>query len=195
MTDDDETRQLIREWLAAILREREWTIEKLAVESGVSAPTLSRAMNLRGKHTMSLTSAVAIATATGFGLPVALAHQGAHLRDDVVPIAPKDADKSLPARVIERDVASRVLDLLGYMPGDHLRIDQAAVPRDHDVVVANTRDVETGRPRLILRQLDGQFLLTRSTDPDLQLTPVLVSSEGPRIAGVVVRCARQRGHK
>lgn len=187
---DDDIRPVIRDWINLVLDRTGWTIEQLRHQSKVSASTLNRARNMTGESTMSLTNAIAIARATGCGLPKELG-LFVETPEDVLSL-PNVVGLSRDEATTKYEVRSRVLDLLGLVPGDELTVDKSAKPRDRDVVIAATRDVRTGSERVLLRQLDRDFLVTRTSDPNLHNTPILMSSDAHRIDGVMVRCTRQR---
>ena len=84
---------------------------------------------------------------------------------------------------------SRALELVGYLPGDLLIVDSAAVPARGDVVFA-----EIGATEFVFRIYEPPFLTAASHDERFR-RPIIVDSLNVHIRGVVTGSYRSRGRQ
>lgn len=113
--------------------------------------------------------------------------------EDLVPFEP-----SLP-RLPERPplgtgrwtVASRALDLAGFLPGDVVEFDLSDDrPRAGEVVVAQLYDVD-GSGRTVLRLCEPPYLVVQTGDPSIPRRPVEIGPQAV-VMGRFLRMTRER---
>jgi len=76
---------------------------------------------------------------------------------------------------------SRVLDLVGVLPGDVLEFELGTPPRAGDIVVAQVYDSEAAAAKTVIRLYQPPVLITHSTDPNLGNRPLLIDAAEVRV--------------
>lgn len=196
-----EMKDTVTRWLQRVLAEKKWDAAELARRSGVSASTLSRALNPDDKIVLNTLSMLKIARITGInppGMP-AMPRAGS-LRSSVGGFAEAEAEpfEGTPAMPDEADnvdhwtLRSRAIDALGYIPGDIVAVDRRAAPRAGDIVQAQLYGSGGADAETVFRAYDPPYLVTRALDPMAHRKPVAVDGERALIVGVVVALWRRR---
>lgn len=106
----------------------------------------------------------------------------------LVSLALKDRNNAASWRL-----RTRALELRGYLPGDVLVSDAAAVARAGDAVVAQVYDLRTGSAETVFRVLEPPYLMPASSDPGFR-KPLLIDNERVIVMGVITQAFRSNGH-
>lgn len=200
----DNTRRKQLAWLQAIYDETGWNQSGLAKRAGISHATLSKFRNDADAVAVLDTSSVAKIAAVS-PIPHYEAQQstypegfhegeaeelGAEAHDG--PMGRAITAMRYGAQALDPWVMrSRVLENIGYLPGDVLMVDLSVLPNEGDVVCAQISDrrgnVETAfrvyhRPYLVAASGDKRFLKPLLIDDHVQIMGVVVASLRPRLS-------------
>lgn len=192
-------REGVREWLEMLVRRYDLSPRAMAIKADVAPSTIYRALEKDGAFVMSTTILSKIAAALGEAVPdfggdarapagmgfaeaEAAPYIGAMTPFPVVP----EAHQSIWR------IANSALDLEGYKPGDFALVDMTIQPEPGDVVCAQVYNFERRAPEAVLRLYHPPYLLTRSTDPRVDIRPLYIDGERVVVVGVVVRSTRER---
>lgn len=183
MHDDND---LIRHWLTDVMRRTGLKATPLAKRAGLAPSTLIRALDEQNPSMLERRSIAKIAETYGVPEP---GRQLLGMNDDLLPYEQTGdtADQITPDQY-RRVIGTRVLDLIGYVPGDILLLDMSEPATEGDVVDAQVYD--RSGASTVLRYYDPPYLVTRSTQPELTAKPLLVDAERVRIAAVVILAQR-----
>ncbi|RJG46475.1 XRE family transcriptional regulator [Mesorhizobium sp. DCY119] len=90
-------------------------------------------------------------------------------------------------------VASRALELAGYLPGDLLEFDLGGRPSRGEPVVAEVRN-ETGEVSSVLRLFQPPVLTAHTADPTIDARPIQLDPAEARVKvlGAFIRMVRER---
>jgi transcriptional regulator with XRE-family HTH domain len=192
-------RDIVREWLQAIMDRHGVSQRQLALRAGVSPATINRAMDETGDFVMTTSVMSKISDAFGEPLPAALARPApgrpagfseSDLAAYVGPAGP------LPARAEPNHgrwrITTRALELEGFRAGDVLDFDLGLKPEPGDVVVAQLYNMQRGTADTVLRVYWPPYLVTRSSDEAIDQRPLYVDDERVKIMGTFVRMVRER---
>jgi phage repressor protein C with HTH and peptisase S24 domain len=86
---------------------------------------------------------------------------------------------------------NRALDLVGYLPGDIVIVDDAVTPRARDIVVI-VRIEQAGIGEALIRMYDPPYFLTETADANARKKPLLMDHDRFAIIGTVVQLVRYR---
>lgn len=189
------SREIIRSWIADIERRFHVSRNELAQRAGVKPSTVYRWFDDRFGHMPAFSTLQQIADAFGVELPgtssaATPAVQG-FAEGDAAPWE-GPPDEELQPNQSDKLIATRALELIGYLPGDVARLDMSVPPRPGDVVFAQVYDLDRGVAQTRLRLYDPPFLLTRSLDPAIDGKPLYVDGARVAIVGPVVKLTRLR---
>jgi lambda repressor-like predicted transcriptional regulator len=104
---------------------------------------------------------------------------------------------AIEAFIDERDsvdpwvIKTRILEMIGFLPGDIAFVDLNGVPHAGDVVYAQVYDWRTMTAETIVRIFEPPFLVSASLDVKSR-KPTLVDSDNVVIKGVVIGMIRPR---
>lgn len=184
MQDDN---ALIRDWLTDVMRRTGLKATPLARRAGLSPSTLIRALDDQNPSMLERRSITKIAQTFGVAEPGAGVATG--MAEDLLPYRETAQPRvDIKADQYLRVIGSRVLDLIGYLPGDVVLLDMSETAAEGDAVDAQVYD-RSGADT-VLRYYDPPYLVARSTQPELAAKPLLVDGERVRIAAVVVYAQR-----
>ncbi|MGI2031968.1 LexA family protein [Rhizobium panacihumi] len=179
------------DWVASILASKHWTPHRLAVEAGLSPSALNKFLkDPTGTRTLNSYSVEKLVAASGMALDGMIAtppRQGVDAEAKLVP-AP-DRFKDMGNVVSFWEVCTRALELVGYVPGDILVVDESLDARPGDIIVAKVFD-RSGNSEFIVRIYEQSYLRAATTDPDV-MVPILMSKD-VQICGVMVHSVRNR---
>lgn len=190
----DLSRATITAWIDAIRIRFRVEIPEIAKRAKVAASTIYRWFDESHQFNASLTSLSKISTAFGVPLPGSEPVVQGFQEGDAQRIL-DDLPAALKAENDNQGVwrlATRALELAGYLPGDMLLVDMTVPPRTGDVVCAQVYNLDRGTAETRIRVYEAPFLTTRTMDPTAADRPLYVDNERVRIAGTVVRSLRVR---
>jgi transcriptional regulator with XRE-family HTH domain len=186
-----------RAFILKILKDNNWTANKLASEANVSKGTISRALN-DPRFVTSMTTIDKIARAANIQGPAPDAKPanspGMREPEAVYLAAPADLPEQLTpdnTQAVWR-LASRAAELAGYMPGDYLLVDSAAVPVAGDLVCVQIVDQGSGSAETVFRIYDPPYAVVRTMDAAISQKPQIVDQDRVSIWGAVVKSLRIR---
>lgn len=187
-------RDEVRAWLRSIEQRHQITLPAIAKRADIRHSTLYRWFDDEQYFIPSYAKIRAIADAFGEPMPGEAQPQAPVLQEgDTSPyVGPPLFDQSLTNNQVDKVVACRSLELIGYMPGDIIRMDAAIAPREGDAVVAQVYDRGLGYAVTRLRQWESPHLVTRTMDPANARQRLLVDGVNVAIVGTVVRSLRIR---
>lgn len=201
MTDiAEETRAEVRTWLLRVKAATGWSWTKIARTAGVAPSTLTKAVKPDHPHAMSTTTLTKISRGTGVPMPPDLGAPATEgfTETEAAPYIPEgrpDIDRLLAeytgddANLVPWELATRALELAGYLPGDVVVLDMGATPRPGDIVCAQVYDFAHDTARTIWRRFDPPYLIPATTDPGAQKPEQL---DRAKVKGVVVMSLRPR---
>lgn len=189
-------REQTRMWVRGILDHLQITPTELARPAEIAQSTLTRFLyQPEHPHDLSRRTIAAIARVAGTE-PFTTPSNG-QATSEVVELTELDSGDSIWRALLKNDrpsntiqthiMKSRALELAGYLPGDLLIVDSAAVPARGDVVFA-----EIGAMDFVFRIYEPPFLTAASHD-DRFRRPIIVDSLTVHIRGVVTASYRSRG--
>jgi hypothetical protein len=191
-------REQTRAWVRGVLEHLKITPTELARRADIAQSTLTRFLyQPEHPHDLSRRTIAAIARVAGtepFTMPAA-----GPAPSEVVEITDIDDGDTIWRALLKTDrqsntiqthiMNSRALELVGYLPGDLLIVDSAAVPARGDVVFA-----EIGATEFVFRIYEPPFLTAASHDERFR-RPIIVDSLNVHIRGVVTGSYRSRGRQ
>lgn len=196
----DKLRDAVREWLLMIMDKHSVSQRQLGLRSEVSPTTINRALDENGTFVMSTTIISKISAHFGEPPPSALGTVSPQSRSpassdgDLTPFA--GALAGLPPKTETNHyrgrVTSDVLNLEGFRPGDLCDFDTGVKAEAGDIVVAQHYQLRGGQPETVLRLYQPPYLLTRSTNLEIDPRPLYVDNERVVIIGTFVRLVRER---
>ena len=194
VTQQDEQREKVREWLDKLQRKYRVSPRAVATRSGVAPSTIYRWLDEDAPFVMSLSKLTQVANAFDEPLPEGLggtqAGRASSGEGDLEPLkGDEETDGVRPSRWI---VTSEALSLEGFRPGDIIDFDMGTEPTTGDVVIAQIFDLRRGVPETVLRLFQPPFLLTRSMDQRIDPKPEYVDNERVVVLGRFARMRRER---
>lgn len=196
------TRQRQLSWLQAIQEETGWNQSELARRAGISHATLSKFRNDPNNaallDTAIVAKIVAVSPIPHYELQVSTFPDGFQEgeAEEVTgepysgPMARAIAAMRHGAQALDPWVLrSRVLEYLGYVPGDVLMVDLSLLPSEGDVVCAQVSD-RRGRVDTAFRVFHPPYLVAATGDKRF-LKPLLIDDH-VAVMGVVVTSLRPR---
>jgi hypothetical protein len=195
----DRDRETIRDWLRGIETRHGVSPRQIGTRSGVAPSTVYRALDDDGDFVMSFSIMSKISNAFNEPMPGAqgiLARVGFGEGDlvryeDPPGIEPRA--KALGIKHLGRwKITSEALNIEGFKPGDVLDFDLSLPPERGDIVVAQVYDLKHGSAETVLRLFQPPYLLTRSSDPRVDVRPLYVDGENVVVMGTFVSMQRFR---
>lgn len=180
----------ITAWLQRVLVTTGWDAAELVRRSGVSAPTLSRALNAEDKHVLNSTNLLKIAHASGIAPPTAPGGAklaGLHERE----CEPYTGPIAFPGETDTLDrwqIKAMTLAAIGCFPGDVLLVDRARQGQASDIVLAQL--YRPGGADTVFRFYDPPYLVTRAASQEHHAKPELVDGQRALIMGVAIQLWR-----
>lgn len=194
---DEATRSELRDWLAKVVKKTGMAPTRLANHIGVSPSTLTRPLNdPEYESVMSTTTISKLVAVSGLPAPASLGGNDTPGmgESEVARYSPQASENtSLSVQnnaESEWVVQTMMLDLDGYLPGDHVIVNLNEAPRSGDVVLAQIYS-EQGTAETVFRRYEAPFLVTHTTQRHMP-KPVFVDNERAVIMGVVTRSWRFR---
>jgi hypothetical protein len=191
-------RQILCDWIDTIKARFHVEVADIAKRTAppISPSTIYRWMDPNYAFNPSLTKIRMIARAFDVPLPRLQgieALQGV-TESDVVPLGEGEDYGGL---VVSENqacwrITSRVLELVGYRPGDIVLVDTKVIPRADDIVCVQMYDFEASAAKTRFRVYHPPFVATATMDPKLHEPPILIDSKRAVIVGTVVRSVRVR---
>lgn len=191
------TQEAARAFIRRVMEIKGWTANRLAKEAKLSTATVHRALNdprfvtststldrisKAGGVSWQLTAARS-STAGGFAEPEAQRYTAEQIKWGHLDITGNEAAWVL---------ATRAVELAGYLPGDHLLVSPDATARAGDLVCAQVYNLQLDTAETVFRVYDPPYLIPRTMDPSISSKPLLVDNERVMIWGVVLKCLRVR---
>lgn len=196
MADENREKRELAEWFNANRDRTRISYARLAREAGVGVATLHR---MSGKSTESTTFPKLPhikAVARVFGVaPPPLFQDGDSLstgfQEDGATRLQETRGEAFDPNISEWEVRDDAMRLMGYLPGDKVRVDASLAPRDGDAVIAQlySPDHMTAQTALRLFRAPG-YVLTASPDP--RVTDAREVGKNALVMGVVVHSWRDR---
>ena len=186
---------IIRAWLESVIRLSGRKPTPFAKKCGIAPSTISRALDSENPTELDRTSITRIVSTFGVAGPQLWGLAGGFAEPELEAIrldVPLFAGDPLTENQYIKRVNSRALNLVGYMPGDELRLDMSVAPMPGDIVEAQIYDLARGTAHSALRQFDPPYLVTRTTDPQLMTRPEYVDGQRVKIMAVVTKALRGR---
>lgn len=197
LQQQQQLRESIRLWLNAIMEKHRTTARQIAVTSGVAPSTVYRALEPDGDFVMSTTIMAKIAKQFGEAMPAGMAQQQAMGNPGFSDRDAVEFEGELPTLTAKAGtdryrvkIMSDVLNLEGFRIGDIVEFDMAREPAAGDIVAAQKHMTQRFGAETVLRLYRPPYLLTRSSDPLVDPTPLLVDNISVRIVGVFRRLVR-----
>lgn len=199
----------VRQWLEAILKRHDIKPRQLALTAGVAPSTIYRALDENSDFVMSTTVAAKIARHFGEPPGYSIARGAAQAQIDGRGAAQLQIAGLSEGDVAEYDgdmpqmsekpgnhryrarITSDVLNLDGFQIGDIAEFDLSREPRPGDIVVAQKYHTNRFGAETVLRRYQPPFLITRSTNPAIDATPLLVDNQTVLVMGTFVRLTRE----
>ncbi|MHA7882786.1 hypothetical protein [Nitratireductor rhodophyticola] len=179
--DEETTRELLRRLVADF-----GGPTAVATLSGVPLPSLKRYIS-GATRKIPLEVLEKVATACAVPVDTLIPARKSGLIGEAEPFAQKVA--SLQAQR-PWTMRARSLDLAGVLPGDLMWFAENTTAGTGDVVLAQLSDDDSGSVATIVRQVRGEYLLTRSSDPESEQTPISLNDKRLQIVGVLVDLRR-----
>jgi hypothetical protein len=192
----DQEAKAIRAWILDLLHKTGLKPTPFAKEVGLAPSTLMRAISETNPTSLERRSIKKIVEKynvqwpqlsggqpTGFGEPELLDF---HLD------APLFGGMPLEANQYVKEVNTRAVELLGYLPRDRVLFDMSSTPTAGDVVQAQVYSLVSREAETVLRYYDPPYLVMRTTDPSLSQKPLPVDGERVKIMAVAVKMIRER---
>lgn len=158
---------------------------ELIARTGMPASTIYRWFKPELNHIPSHASVLRIANALGVDPPGSTRVSGQDRSGVTMTGQEAEAEQSWWI------VNGRSLELLGYLPGDSILLDETLSARPGDVVIAQLYDPQGGA-RTEARMFDTPFLVTRAVRDEDGDKPRFADGQTARIVGVVTRLVRER---
>ena len=186
----------LQEWLSAVCKKVNMKPTPLANHIGVSPSTLTRPLNDPNySGTLSTPTIAKLVSLSGIPAPASISGiESPGFNDgEIVHFDRGNADISmLSATSNAQDiwtVCTDLLDLEGYLPGDHVVIDMNESPRRGDIVMAQIYHGDSAET--VFRKFDPPFLVASTTNRKAP-KPVYVDNEHVVIMGVAMSSWRTR---
>lgn len=197
MHDPDTPKQQASRWLQEVLSHTGWNAARLAREAGLAPSTISRGIDPDSKFVPTIPTLQAVARAAKMAPPAELdpsmPQPGLAEAEIVVIEAIKQwCGLTLTPNQWVARVTSRVLDLLGLLPGDEVLLDQAETAQSGDIVCVQVYNLERGNADTVLRRYDPPYVTTETTDPVARARPLLIDNERAKVMAVMIRMTRLR---
>lgn len=190
--------QQSRDWLLFVIDSTGMTANAIAMKAGVSASNLHKLLkNSDWKHPLSDKVKIKISQATGVPLPsgsVAMPARPGFAEPELVAYRTANEQPSFRAEKNGQDIwtiQTAVLDVEGYLPGDHVITDLNVTPHKGDIVVAQIYN-DRGTAETVFRKYVPPFLLASTTRREDIPEAVLVDNKRVTIMAVVLRSWRDR---
>lgn len=195
-------KEIVAAWVRDVIRQTGIKATPLAKAAGLAPSTLLRTLDPENPGYLDAASIGKIVKK--FGMPPPDLFGGASSRTGAPSGFPEPelreldapaqsfAGVSLTPNQFVRAVATRALELAGYLPGDLVLIDMALAPGADDVVIAQVYNLERGTAETVLRAYDPPYLVVRTADPRCRAKPLLADGTQVKIMGTVVRALRLR---
>lgn len=202
MAVDDEIRESLlkqsREWLRMVIDSTGLTANALAKKANVSASNLHKLLyNPDFTHPMSEAQKIKISRATGIDLPGGNAVPALSRGFNEPEVMPYRGPTGIPSQRSDENgrdiwtINTDMLDIEGYLRGDHVQTDLNVTPRRGDIVVAQIYG-DKGTAKTVFRKYDPPYLIASTTHREEAPKPVVVDNERATIMGVVIRSWRER---
>jgi len=199
--DIDALQGLVSTFIKKVRQVRGWSQNQTAQKAEVSKTTIGRNENPPDdyRYVMSTTSLRKLSKASGIPLPqdlldvlngsggpMGFAEEVNQLFDDAVPpeLEIETADQSV------WEIQGRGLEMLGYMPGDMVKVDRTVAARAGDAVCAQIVDEMRGTAETVFRAWRPPYLVTETWDPAAKRDPLAINPDN--IVGPVVLALRVR---
>lgn len=202
-SDADIRESLIREsraWLQAIIDSTGKTANAIATEAGISASNLHKLLKPgRAAHPLTETTKTKITRALGIASPAGIqpSRPIGFREPEAIPYREPARHPAEHSTQNGRDIwllQTLMLDLEGYLPGDHMVVDLNATPRKGDIVVAQIYG-PSGNAETVFRKYLPPFVIANTTRRESAPDPMLVDGKNVVIMGVVISSWRDRPAK
>lgn len=183
----------IRRWLQDVMRRTGKKVTPLAKDAGIAPSTLIRALDETNPTSLSRATIAAICARYGVAgpdEPNAPRQAGGFAEADIQALEqqpPTWCGVALGPNDYVATVTSRVLDVVGLMPGDEILLSMDASPESGDLAQAQV--YAGAQAETVLRLYDAPYLVARTTLADAP-KPLLVDGTMVRIAAVAQRVLR-----
>lgn len=188
-------RAQVRAWIEAIKARHKIELREIAARAGVAVSTIYRWFDDAFAFQPSRSALRKIAQAFNVEMPGEDASRAPGFAErEMVAIAVEERPDELRAGLNQGvwRVATRALEMIGYLPGDMVLVDMAETPRPGDVVCAQVYDFQHGAAETKLRVYEPPYLVCATMDPAAREAPIYLDHERATIAGVVTRMLRAR---
>ncbi len=186
-------------WIQAVAQHLNLSLSELAKSSELAPSTVTRYIYDRsGKLGISKRTLDAISAFSGVPYPTMPGQRavGGFGAPDMVPFNSEEqldypgwVTDAVKLAIASRNgvepwlIKSRALDMLGYLPGDVVLIDQNKRPKSSDIVCAQVTDLATGSSQTVIRRYEPPFIVAHSAKMGPQ-RPEMVDDERVTIIGV-----------
>jgi AraC-like DNA-binding protein len=189
----DDTQALLRQWIEAILAEKNWSKARLAKEAGFPTSTITRLFHDDYTGSMNMASIAKIVRASGKPAPRNIGgidvDEGFSEPQATMYTGQPEEDLHLGQTQWTCNTAS--LTSMGLMPGDSFILDQNTQPKYRDMIVVQKYDHQTATAETLLRVFADGFAYTPSYLIDG--TPrIYLDGNTAACMGVIIKSWRSR---
>ena len=207
MDEIDVAQSAISNWLKDILRQKQWTKNRLATETGVSKQVIGRSIDPSTDYrsVMSTINIQRIYRRTQVAPPNELLPSRVEEPGATEPeVLHLEAEGSQFAGMVLTpdqsvwEIKGRQLELAGVLPGDEVLLDRSVEPEDGNIVFAQVIDINTRTAETVIRRYERgsrqspAFLHTETTNPECREKTLLVDGQRVNVIGTVEVFLRRR---
>lgn len=195
------TKLVIKDWLERAQAAVGKKPTPFAKHVGLAPQTIFRALDPEDPSLLSTDNIDKIVKATGLPPPQLSTHTNGSAiirgfaEPEMVQLAAPEIPKGLRPNSPNQSVwrlNTRGLELLGYLPGDLVLLDQEAPPANGDAVCAQIIDQYRGTAETVFRVFDPPYLTTETWDRKSRQKPLLIDNERVAVIGTITALLRLR---
>jgi hypothetical protein len=181
------------------MKEKEIGQTRLATAAKIRPSTLSRLLKEGSTTTLHADTLSKLEAFSGISpfAPVDTASAPRGFTEDAVPFDADSADPAVSAAIKaligtrqdadSREISSRALEGLGYLPGDIVVVDLGRKPVAGDIVCAQISEMGRSEPETVMRLYHPPVLLAATFDEEVLGRLLWVDDPRVKIEGVVLR--------